>query len=40
MPLPRMLTVKPAFKPFQHTHDEECINYLNQEFSPSELNKL
>ncbi len=28
IPLPRMSTVKPAFKPSQHTNDEECINFL------------
>ncbi|QIK57046.1 DDE-type integrase/transposase/recombinase [Erysipelothrix sp. HDW6A] len=40
MPLARMSTVKPLFKASKHNNDKECINVLNQEFSPSEPNKV
>lgn len=40
MPLPRMSTVKPSFKASKNNNDEECINVLNQEFRPSEPNKV
>lgn len=40
MPLPRMSTVKPSFKSSKHSNDEDCTNHLNQEFSPSEPNKV
>ena len=35
-----MSTVKPSFKASKNNNDEECINVLNQEFSPSEPNKV
>lgn len=40
MPLPLMSTVKPSFKAYKHSNDEDGINVLNQEFSPSEPNKV
>ena len=35
-----MSTVKPSFKASKNNNDEEYINVLNQEFRPSEPNKV